>query len=195
MAYDIPDVLQSDKQGMYDLLIEKAANNQQQRWDYTIAPPARVDEMFNQNVVDCIIPYDKSFHLNKQTINTLPLFVATARIYSRHQVIQQLQDLKGLSVGARKGMLYGPEFDQLNLNVNYVTRIGQNIDKLVSDRIDAFVAWSPDAEAAMQKKEVAFYRSEPFVAHNDAFLCHDTPKARAFVEQFNQGLKNITEKN
>ncbi len=195
MAYDIPDVLQSNKQGMYDKLIAKAASNQQQPWDYTIAPPARVDEMFNQKLVDCIIPFDTAFHQNKQTINTLPLYVATARIYSRRQIIQQLQDLKGLRVGARKGMLYGPEFDKLKLNVNYVTRIEQNIDMLSADRIDAFVAWSPDAEAAMNKKAVTFLRSEPFIAHNDAFLCHDTPKTRAFVAQFNQGLKSITKKN
>ncbi|GHE84861.1 transporter substrate-binding domain-containing protein [Thalassotalea profundi] len=191
MAYDIPAILQADKQGEYDLVIEQVRQLQQEKWFYTVAPPARVDKMFEQKVVDCILPFDKAFHPNKNTINSVPLNIAKARIYSISGQFESLNALVGKKVGARTGMLYGPEFDSLNLDVKLVGHIDQNIEKLLSQRIDAFVAWSPDIDAALNKKGLTFIRSDAFIVHNEAFLCHDTPIARSFIETFNKGMSQI----
>lgn len=188
MAYDIPSILQKDKQGEYDLLIAKVKALKKQNWKYEIAPPGRVDQMFESKLIDCILPYDKAFYYNKNTLNSAPLNKATARIYTLDKKLVKLSDLKGKRVGARTGMIYGPLFNAANLDLHYVSRIEQNIDKLLSKRIDAFVAWSPDVEAILQSKKVSLIRSEPFIIHNEAFLCHDTAKARVFIKVFNDGL-------
>lgn len=191
MAYDIPAILQADKHGEYDLIIEQVNKLQGQKWRYTIAPPARVDKMFENKLIDCILPYDKAFYFDKTAINSAPLNIAKARIYSLSNEAMSLSSLKGKIIGARTGMLYGPEFDALNLNVSYVGSIEQNIEKLLSQRIEAFVAWSPDIEAALLKKGLTLIRSEPFVIHHEAFLCHDTPISRTFIATFNNGLEKI----
>lgn len=85
-------------------------------------------------------------------------------------------------------MLYGPEFEALKLNVELVSRIEQNIEKLLSGRIDAFLAWAPDIDAVLTKKNIQLVRGKSFVIHNDAFLCHDTPKTRQFIVEFNRGI-------
>ncbi|XQW86108.1 hypothetical protein ACOYR1_05055 [Thalassotalea piscium] len=191
MAYDIPAVLQKDKQGKYDLIIEQVRIIQKQQWHYSLAPPPRVDKMFEEKMIDCILPFDKAFYSDPTVINSAPLNIAKARIYSLNNKIMSLISLKNKRVGARKGMLYGPEFDALNLNVSYVGHVNQNIEKLLSERIDAFVAWSPDVEAILLKKGLTLMRSEPFIVHNEAFLCHDSKKTRAFISLFNQGLRQL----
>lgn len=188
LAYDIPSILQSDKKGEYDKLISKAAALENTSWHYNVAPPSRVDKMFEEKLVDCIIPYDKVFHINKNTVNTTALGVATASIFSVEKKYASLSELAHLKVGARIGMLYGAEFDKSNLTVEYVARIEQNINKLLSNRINAFVAWSPDVDAVLKTKNIKLQRSNPFVVHNDAFLCHNTDKARKFIKLFNSGM-------
>lgn len=192
MAYDIPAILQADKQGEYDLIIEQVNKLQQQKWRYAIAPPARVDSMFESNLIDCILPYDKAFYPGTKVINSAPLNIAKARIYSLSTESMSLNALKGKKVGARIGMLYGPEFDALKLDIKYVNSVEQNVEKLLSQRIDAFVAWSPDVEAVLLKKGLTLISSEPFVVHNEAFLCHDTPVSRAFIILFNEGIDKLT---
>jgi len=198
VVYDIPAILQLDKQGQYDQIISAVQRQQNEQWNYTVAPPGRVDKLFDLNKADCIFPFDKRFHKNSNTVNSLPVHVAQAYIYSLPHLppIKSLTELKGKRIGARTGMLYGPEFDKLNLDIKYVTQIEQNIDKLLSGRIDAFVAWAPDSIAAFKRKNITpTSDTRPFITHNDAFLCHDTPKSRAFINSFNKALRKITAKN
>lgn len=199
LAYDIPSILQQDKQGEYDQLFKRVNAELKQNWTYNIAPPARVDKMFESKRVDCIIPFEKSFHPLKETINSLPLNIAEARIYSLSEEATSISWLKGKTVGARTGMLYGAEFDNIKKDkktyISLVGKVEQNVEKLLSKRIDAFVAWSPDVERAVTEKKITLSRSKPFLTHNDAFLCHDTPKSRAFIALFNRGLNKVKQLN
>jgi len=193
-GYDIPALIQKDGTGEYDQKITNIQTKLSKTWQYKILPPARADKLFDAKALDCIFPYDRNFHPNKQTINSLPLGIAQAYIYSNagSSPIVNIKQLQGLRIGARIGMLYGPEFDSLNLHVEYVTTLEQNIDKIKQGRIDAFVAWSPDSDAAFERKKMPpLPHGEPFVEHNDAILCHDTLKNRAFINNFNQAMLSL----
>lgn len=193
-GYDIPALIQKDGSGEYDQKIANIQTQLAENWQYDILPPARADKLFDAKALDCIFPYDRKFHLNKQTINSLPLGIAKAYIYSKAGTMpfKNIVQLQGLRVGARIGMLYGPEFDALSLHVEYVTTLEQNIDKINQSRIDAFVAWSPDSDAAFNNKNMApLPHGAPFVEHNDAILCHDTPKNRIFIDSFNKAILSL----
>lgn len=193
-AYDIPFILQSDAKGDYDKVFEQVKIIADRTWHYDVLPPARVDLLFDFGKVDCIVPFDKKFHHNIDTINSDHFFIATAYIYTiaGSNPIDSLKQLVNKKVGARNGMLYGPEFDALNLRIEYVESIAQNIEKLNAGRIDAFVAWSPDSLAAFKEKGIEpLPHALPFITHKDSFLCHNTSQSIQFIEEFNRALKQV----
>jgi len=194
LGYDIPKLLEKNRTGEYDKILMAAFKKVSVDLTYKIVPPARADLSFDKHKVDCIIPYDKSFHKNPDTVNSLPLNIAKAYIYTDFNTlpIHNISDLSQKTVGARNGMLYGKDFDQINASVQYVERIEQNIDKLLSGRIDAFVAWSPDSDKAFKLKGISpLTRGKAFMEHKDSMLCHDNEQNRAFIKELNKALKEI----
>ncbi len=196
-SYDIPAIIQADGKGEYDKIFQQVNGITDSKLQYQVLPPARVDIMFNSKQIDCILPFDKKFHEDANTINSMPFSIAQAYIYSaKGTQALTLNQLKNKKVGARLGMLYGPEFDDAQLNVEYVSYIEQNIDKLNAGRIDAFVAWAPDSIQAFKNKSIGnLPHTKSFIRHNDAFLCHDTIAARKFIKTFNRGLKILHKYN
>lgn len=189
-AYDIPALLQKDGKGKYDVLIKRFGQQVNKLWQYDILPPSRADRLFAIKAIDCIVPYDAYFSPLENVINSSPLDVAKAYVFTAEDTapIQHLAELTGKRVGARNGMLYGGEFDNKKFNIQLVEAIKQNIDKLQAGRIDAFVAWAPDVFYTFKELGMeALPHADPFVIHKDAFLCHNTPQAQQFIDEFNRG--------
>jgi len=194
LAYNIPSIIEINGEGKYDLLFKQVKLSAQQSWHYQVMPPARADKMFQFNKADCIFPFDKAFHNDKSTIASDYFTIAEAYIFSAEdtQPFTSLKQLIGKRVGARNGMLYGPEYNELNLNVSLVDSIEQNLEKLKSGRIDAFLAWAPDVMAFFNAKKMQpLPHAQPFVFHHDAFLCHNSIQTKQFISEFNQALLTI----
>jgi hypothetical protein len=194
LAYSIPAILESSGKGKYDQLFQLVKHQAKRSWQYQVMPPARVDKMFEYHKADCIFPFDKAFQTDQTTISSDYFTVAQAYIFSAEgsKPFTSLTQLLGKRVGVRNGMLYGPEYEKLGLKVNLVDSIEQNLEKLQSGRIDAFLAWAPDVMAFFAEKQMKpLPHAAPFVLHHDAFLCHGTEKSRQFIKEFDQALVKL----
>lgn len=194
-AYDIPTLLQKDGKGSYDLIFAEVNKIAGKNWRYQVLPPSRVDKDFASKVLDCIIPLDKDFFAGGNVMQSDFFNMAKIYIFTKEgsQPLAGVADLKGLKVGARRGMPYGPEFDAAGLKVNYSNTIEQNIKKVQAGRIDAFVAYVPDAWFAFKSLGLKMlpHNDVPMIVHEDGFLCHDTPDSRLFIKEFNTALTQL----
>jgi len=106
--------------------------------------------------------------------------------------ISCLEDLKEKKVGIRLGMPYGKSFENAKLKTYEVPEIGQNIKKIKAGRIDAFVAYIPDAYRAFRELGTAPYphdASNPLAVHPDRLVCRGVDQE--FITKFNELLKQL----
>ena len=92
--------------------------------------------------------------------------------------------------GFARDLPYGKSFESANLNTSAVGDIESNIKKLKSGRIDAFVAYVPDAYAAFDKMGLPPFphnKAAPIAEHPDSLVCRGV--AASFVDAFNATLK------
>ncbi len=193
-AYEIPTLLEKNGSGTYDKIFSEVRQAAGKNWRYKVLPPSRADKDFADKRLDCIIPLDADFYQGDKVIQSD--FVNVARVYifteRGSKPVNSLAALKGKKIGARRGMPYGPEFDKLALNVSYSNNIEQSIKKVNAGRLDAFIAYVPDAWFAFQALNMEMLpHGKAVITHEDGFLCHDTPEAKAFIESFNAALVKL----
>ena len=77
--------------------------------------------------------------------------------------------------------------------MSFSNTIEQNIKKVQAGRIDAFVAYIPDAWFAFKSlnMEMLPHGNNPIMVHEDGFLCHNTADALQFIEEFNAALNQL----
>ena len=105
-------------------------------------------------------------------------------------IISDLKGLSGKKVGARNGMPYGKKFDASGISPKLVSDIETNIKKVDSGRIDAFLAYYPDAYTVFDALGVDPYphdKAHPVAVHPDSLVCRGT--SEAFIKAFNAALK------
>lgn len=98
--------------------------------------------------------------------------------------------LKGKKVGIRHGMPYGKTFDGAALKVEIASTLASNFKKLQRGRLDAVVAYIPDAYIYFMEQGIEPFPHDvdkPLVTHDDALLCRGV--APSFIDTFNRGLK------
>ncbi|MEW6992386.1 hypothetical protein AADZ91_17085 [Colwelliaceae bacterium 6441] len=187
-VYNLPPLFEPSGNGSYDQLFNKVKVKANENWSYNILPAARAEQAFSAKNVDCVAPFDKDFSGLSDVIQSD--FFNVAKIYiftpAGTPALTKLKQLQGKKVGARRGMPYGPEFGMLNLKVDYVETIEANIKKLKAGRIDAFLAYVPDAWEAfnhlgMKLEDLSYNEASPYITHEDGFLCHNTLAAQAFL--------------
>ncbi|MCP4264532.1 MAG: amino acid ABC transporter substrate-binding protein [Candidatus Brocadiaceae bacterium] len=193
VGYDIPTLTQVDGQGAYDKIINQVKSVSGKNWNYTVMPPARADNAFSSGSADCIGPLDKDFYTGGDVIQTDYFNIAKIYIYTAEgsTALTSAEQLKGKNVGARKGMPYGPDFDSAGLKVSYVSSIDKNLKKLKAGRLDAFVAYVPDAWFVPGVQALSHDENKPLAVHEDAFTCKNTTAAQAFVKEFNAALAEL----
>lgn len=194
-AYLIPGALEENKVGDYDKILTVISKMIGKPINYEVLPPARVENGLKTGSLDCVIPLDRRFWDGKESlINSEPLNVAKIFIFSRKNEgpYTSLDQLKGKKLGARRGMPYGPKIDKDYL-LDLVTTDDQNVQKLNSKRIDAFLAYYPDMPlwAKEHKSPLPNHAQVPFDTHKDAFLCRDTPDVREFLKSFDEAVVKL----
>ncbi len=196
-AVEIPGLHQQDHLGGYDKIIEQVLS-QTQSATLHVYPPARAQLMFAQCQENCCFtPANKRndfYHFDQSIIQTKAMNMAKIYIFTakNQPVIDNLTDLKNKKVGARTGMPYGTHFDNANLAVSYVDTIEQNIKKLASGRIDAFVAYVPDAYNVFRNlnmKPLPHNIQKPMAIHEDRLVCKGV--SNYFIKTFNENLTKL----
>ncbi|MBL4907152.1 MAG: hypothetical protein JKX94_06855, partial [Sneathiella sp.] len=72
--------------------------------------------------------------------------------------------------------------------------IESNVKKLKAGRIDAFLAYWPDAYTIFDEMGMPYLphtANTPIAIHQDALLCRDDEIGKAVISNFNKGYKKI----
>lgn len=193
IALDIPGLHQKDGKGAYDEVITKSVVNSGKA-KIVILPPARAEAEFTKCTNCCLSPANNNpefYDYGDEVVVTKPMDTAKVYIFTGKgkAVLSSLDSLKGKKVGARIGMPYGKTFDNSGIEAKLVSEIGTNIKKLDSGRIDAFIAYVPDAYIAFEKLNVPAYphdKANPIAIHPDSLVCKGASKE--FISTFNSSI-------
>ena len=194
IGIDIPGLHQKDGKGEYDQIINRILLNSN-RATLKVLPPARAESAFKNCNNCCFSPANKNpefYDFGLGYVQTKPMGVAKIYIWTRKgsSAIHNLSDLKGKKVGIRHGMPYGKTFDNSGLKTESVSTINSNILKLKKGRIDAFIAYVPDAYAAYSEMGIepqTHAKDKPLAIHEDSLICRGV--SDDFIQTFNKGLK------
>lgn len=189
-AIDIPGLHDKQGGGIYDKPINEALVSKGKA-TLKVLPPARAEKSFAGCSNCCLSPANLNpefYDYGSEVVQTEPMGVAQIHIFSQPgaPVITSLDELKGKKIGVRNGMPYGKSFDAAGLKTNATSDIGKNIAKLEAKRIDAMVAYVPDAYDAFEaagKEPFPHAKESPVAVHPDALICRGV--SQEVIDTFN----------
>lgn len=196
IGIEIPGLHEKSGAGAYDQIINTIlVEDGSARLE--VYPPARAEHLFSKCTDCCFSPANKNpefYDYGDDIVQTDPM--STAKIYiftaAGQPVISNLSELKGKKVGTRFGMPYGETFDKMALKTEAAQTIKANIKKVMSGRLDAFVAYVPDAYQAfkdMNMEPLPHDRDNPVAVHDDCLVCREV--SGEFIQKFNRKLKAV----
>lgn len=196
IGIEIPGLHEKSGNGVYDKIITKAVV-EKNKGKLTVDPPARAENTFSKCTDCCFTPANDNpefYDFGSDIVKTNPM--STAKIYiftaKGKPALSSISDLAGKKVGIRLGMPYGKSFDGAGLKTDAARTIEANIKKLNAGRLDAFVAYVPDAYVAFEKmnmEPLPHDKANPIAVHEDCLVCRGVPAD--FVDNFNKALSEM----
>jgi len=191
---EIEGLHQKDGDGKYDSILQGAIVSENLDIEMIVLPPGRAFRKFKSCETCCISPANKNkeFYDYPGSIETLPMNEARVVIFSLPggSVFSKIEQLVGLRVNGRLGMPYGKTIESSGLPLGLARTIEGNIKMLQRGRIDAFIAYIPDAYDAFLNLGLDPFPhtpDNPIVVHQDALLCRGK-NADYLVKKFNNFL-------
>ena len=192
---EIPGLHQKDGQGAYDKIINQYPGSKK-AFTILLVPPARANTLFKSCNNCCISPtnnnpafYDFGGHIVQTlAMNTAKIYIFTPR--NSPKIKGEVELLSGKRVGIRRGLPYGKKFEATNISPEIVNSLEQNFSKLELGRLDAVVAYAPDAYIMFADKKIEAYphdKNNPLEIHEDALMCNGVSKN--FINSFNAYLE------
>ncbi len=196
IGIDIPGLYQKDGKGVYDQVVGEVVVKQGLAAVQTL-PPARAENDFSKCLNCCMSPANGNpefYELGPDMTVSDPMNHARVYVFTRkgEPLINSLEGLKGKKNGIRHGMPYGKSFENADLNVQKAHTLASNFKKLEKGRLDAVVAYIPDAYIYFKEQGMEPFPHDvdrPLVAHDDALLCRGVDQS--FMDAFNSGLKGL----
>lgn len=155
-SYYIPGLVINKSEGLFTRLHNEIIRRSQLQLEFIIEPTNRIQESFkNNHIIGYFpelwenIPKDKSEVVVSDNIWLKSIIVFT----KKGQLITQQSDLEGLTVGAVRGYSYGEIIKNQKINIQYVARDEQNIEKLISGRIDAILGDNSSTLSAIKRSK------------------------------------------
>lgn len=193
IGIDIPGLHQKNGGGDYDKIINQSLVKAGKA-TLKVMPPARAESEFKRCSNCCFSPANKNpefYDFGDDYIQTKPMGIAKIYIWSKigSKAIDSLDELRGKKVGTRHGMPYGRTFDNFGLKTEPVKTIKSNILKLEKGRIEAFIAYVPDAYNVFDEMGIEPFphaKNKPMAVHEDSLICKDV--SDTFIQEFNNSL-------
>jgi len=186
---------QTNGKGKYDKIINKLKISDLQ----VVSPKRAFSEFHNDNCLHCCLtPANKNtnfYEYGDNYITSNSMNMAAIYIWSapKLRATSDLSDLKGKRVGGRFGMPYGNKVKQAVKNGDFTLTLNYKIEtsiKLInSNRLDYFLAYTPDACKALKKLNFplrSYIKESPISTHQDRVLCKKTAKTEAFIKELNK---------
>lgn len=198
-ALQVDGLFQKDGQGLYDQVFTAVQKHAAGLIESQTVAPNRALQDFESGKVACLSPANTNTNFYKfsfATTQSKPMSVAKIYIFSKagSAPISDLSALQGMKVGVRSGMPYGAQVTSSGLKLIEARTIEANVRKLEAGRIDAFIAYVPDAYSAFENMgidKLPHAENTPIAVHEDALLCRNDKGGEQIVSQFNAALDEL----
>lgn len=178
ITIDIAGLHVLDGTGRYDKILNAAISSSGLPIEPQLVPPTRALRDFGLCKNCCLSPINLNpeFYDFSDAIESLPMHTAKIVIFTKPgtPVMSQLASLRSLRVGAPLGVPHGTTIEQSGIiDVRFATVHG-NIQYLQRGRIDAFIAYIPDAYTAFADLGLEPFphnAQQPLAVHNDSVVC------------------------
>ncbi|WP_163835613.1 type 2 periplasmic-binding domain-containing protein [Spartinivicinus ruber] len=189
---------QADGGGRYDKIISLI--NTKIPFEIRVYPPKRAFSLFDKCLVCCISPVNKNTdfyqYIGEDYIQSKPMNVAKIYIFTKPntKVINSLEELKTLRVGARSGMPYGQKIENSGIEFKFLPTIKNNIIMVLNNRLDAFIAYVPDAYKIFEQLELKAFPHDienPVSVHEDSLVCKKSNSTMELINDANVVISNI----
>lgn len=196
---EIDGLYQKDGKGLYDQVLAAVSGASDAQYSFKYLPPKRALAAFESGAVDCVSPANTNpdfYSFSFKTVQSVSMTDAKVYIFTKAGTapVSDISSLDGKKVGIRLGMPYGNKVETSNINFVTAPTIETNIKKLDAGRIDAFLAYWPDAYAIFDSLGMAHLphtMDKPVAVHQDTILCRDDKNGQAIVGNFNSGFKTL----
>lgn len=194
---DIEGLHQKDGQGVYDLILKEALTKVTAPVSLHIGDPEETFKTFESCTNCCYSPANNSpqfYDWEGKVIELAAMNYAKVYIFSQpgKPAFSSFEQLKGKRVGARTGMDYGKDVAAAGIPFITSDSIVENITKLDSGELDAFIAYVPDAYLAFKSLNVEPYphaERKPMAIHIDRVICRGAPPE--FTDALNNSMKAL----
>ncbi len=204
VASEITDLFEEDKTGFYDQALSLIFVEANIKVPYDVLPPARAEAMFRKQEADCWTPNSLQYLQRQDSpfskediLISKPINFAKVFIFSRtgDPKYNSIEALKPLTVGKRLGLTYSNIFSGKGITFEETKTLKSNIQRLLDKRVNAIVAYAPDIFLVLKEMnaydDVHYDASAPLSTVEDAIICHNTSKNKAFLSKFNLGLEQV----
>ena len=181
----------SNKKGPYNYLVDKLKEKTASAFELIYLPPARSAMLLANKRIDCLIPGNiNQVEHPEQHVASIAFNYARAYVFTKKNrpTIHSLAALDGKILATRRGYHYGDKNFGANIKNVKVNTIKQSILMLEKERIDAFVAYSPDILGAVKDfNSISFHHDKNFIIHqqSEQILCQKTQQNKQFIKELN----------
>ncbi|WP_274687162.1 hypothetical protein [Spartinivicinus poritis] len=197
-AVQIDGLHQADGNGRYDKIISLIKT--EIPFEMKVYPPKRVYSLFDKCLICCVSPVNKNTDFYQYTgdnyLQSQPMNIAKIYIFTKPNtnVISTLSELQTLRVGARSGMPYGKKIANSGINFTFLPTIKNSIIMVLNNRLDAFIAYVPDAYKIFDQLELSPFPHDitnPVSVHEDSILCKKNNSTVELIKDANVVISNI----
>lgn len=194
---NIEGLHQKDEQGVYDQILKQALSKVTAPATLHLNEPEESTSNFETCSNCCHSPANNSpsfYNWEGEVIELSAMNYAKVYIFSApgKPAFSSFEQLKGKKVGARDGMDYGKDVSASGIPLIPADSITDNIKKVDSGELDAFIAYVPDAYLAFSSlglKPYAHSERTPMAIHIDRVICRGAP--REFTEALDKAMKDL----
>ncbi len=193
LAPEISNLIESDGSGVYQLLLEEAARRSNITIIEHFYPQKRAITYFLNGTYLYIYAYtDLAIEKlgKEEVIASFPLGVFKQYIFSNKGTsYSTIEQLSGLSVGGIIGDDIQPwykDFTDKGISIKLVKSNIQNIQRIQTDKIDAFICFLPDIN--QYADSLGYTKDSPLFTSYDRLTAYNTRESGIVLERISKAL-------
>jgi len=195
LAHKIPNLVEENGKGAYQLIMREAARNGGVAFKEEFYPSKRALKMVYNKEALCIYIFsnDAEKELGKDKVITSPAIgMGALYIFTLKGVkpFSSIDELKGKTISGTLGAEgYYESLVKKNINIDYATTNEQNIKKLKMGRVDAILGFLPDLN--MHLHELSYNPEFTLLKFTDRVTCHNNKEGRKFLKAIAPAIEEM----